>query len=309
MKQKMISLKDSFLFLTQNESTVDQLTLIVNDEVYKIGCNVSLSEEIRSKKSFLQNYWKKNRVDSQVIRDYQDRGELPRNFAILNNGKEFCLQSCFLEKDIEGRPMAFSFWTNEKEYDSILKKLKEYADRANRTLNEDELSLIPSLLRKIEAEKKEEKKKQENLVKGATILFILCGGFWKCWEKYQKSKQHACFYGDKKLFDLYSQKLTPKSKTQFYGDGEEHQINRENTLWFIFDGEKYQTNTSYRSDINRILINRIRFLSKDNMANKLQIIVVSTINMDSTAIKELILSSIGDEQSTSIELSFRYEVF
>lgn len=59
-------------------------------------------------------------------------------------------KSCFNEKDIQGRPIPFMFWKPSFKLNSFTQQAKEAASQLNKTLNENELSVVNQYIKRIQ---------------------------------------------------------------------------------------------------------------------------------------------------------------
>lgn len=139
------------IFFTQNESALIPPLLIINGVVYKVK---PLPTEVKPKLSFLMNYLKRNGLSRHSFEKMQTRYKLSNNFIIKKGKNDFFVQSTFLETDIEGRNMAFSFWCDDDDIDRIISLLKNCAAISCRTLRKNEIEVLPELIKSLERKNK-----------------------------------------------------------------------------------------------------------------------------------------------------------
>lgn len=132
---------DTILY-TQNESGTIKNTLVVDGERFEEMTSGVASEAFK----FIN---KKSGEDGDfvwLISQLKKYGKIPsKNFKYKKDNLGIFIKGCFQEKDELGRNMPYLFYTKSTSINEACLKLKEYANRLNRTCFESEISILENI--------------------------------------------------------------------------------------------------------------------------------------------------------------------
>ena len=132
---------DTILY-TQNESGTIKNTLVVDGERFDEMTSGVASEAFK----FIN---KKSGEDGDfvwLISQLKKYGKIPsKNFKYKKDNLGIFIKGCFQEKDELGRNMPYLFYTKSTSINEACLKLKEYANRLNRTCFESEISILENI--------------------------------------------------------------------------------------------------------------------------------------------------------------------
>ena len=132
---------DTILY-TQNESGTIKNTFVVDGERFEEMTSGVASEAFK----FIN---KKSGEDGDfvwLISQLKKYGKIPsKNFKYKKDNLGIFIKGCFQEKDELGRNMPYLFYTKSTSINEACLKLKEYANRLNRTCFESEISILENI--------------------------------------------------------------------------------------------------------------------------------------------------------------------
>lgn len=145
------------LFWAQNETPNIPNSIGINGKIFAYKPEPFLDKAVAA----LMNNPMTESFKKGLFKKICSKYDVPANFILVCSDDDgLLIQSVFQNVDEGGTPLTFRLWCNTTKSEIVCELLKDYAKILGRTLRDNELENISSILKEIKVEKTERRKKK-----------------------------------------------------------------------------------------------------------------------------------------------------
>lgn len=171
------------LFWAQNETPNIPNSIGINGKIFAYKPDPLLDKAVATlMNNTLTESFKKG-LFKRICSNY----DVPANFILVCSDEDgLLIQSVFQNLDEGGTPLTYRLWCNTTKPEVVCELLKNYAKLLGRTLRDNELENVSSILKDIKVEKTKRKKKLFGIFLFVSIIILFF--IWKncCTDKLYK---------------------------------------------------------------------------------------------------------------------------